>query len=132
MPALAGRETATIKFMAADQIKGQRDDIRREQRIDDDGSGARIKTDNQRQSGDQFQKGNNNGNQIDRNRWKKVISVYNFGKLGRRCNFMETGIDKSQTENPTCRQFDPAVIYDGLQAIIQSDSPLLSSPKNRR
>ena len=132
MPALAGRETATIKLMAADQIKGQRDDIRHKQRIDDDGSGARIKADNQRQSGDQFQKGNNNGNQIDRNRWKKVISVNNLGKFGWRCNFMETGIDKRQTENPACRQLDPAVIYDVPELIIQPDSPLLSSPENRR
>ena len=132
MPALAGSETSAVKFMAADKINGQSDDIRQKQTVYHNGCGTRIKADNQRQSGDKLQKGNNNGNQIDGNRWKKVISVNNLGKFGRRSDFMETGIDKRQTENPACRQLDPAVIYDVPELIIQPDSPLLSSPENRR
>ena len=132
MPALAGSKTPAVKLMAADKINGQCDDIRHKQSVDDDGCGARIKADNQRQSGDELQKRNNNGNQIDENRWKKVISINNFSKFGRCDDFMETGIDKGQTNNPACRQFDPAVVDDVPKAIIQPDSPPLSKPENRR
>ena len=45
---------------------------------------------------------------------------------------METGIDKRQTENPAYGQLEPAVIYDVLEVIIQSDNPPLSKPENRR
>ena len=118
--------------MAAEKINGQHDDIYHQQTVDDDGSGARINADNKGQSGDEFQIRDNDGNQIDENRRKKVISVYNFGEIGRRCDFMETGIDKGQAENPARRQFDPAVVDYGQSEIIQPGSPPLPSPENRR
>ena len=118
--------------MAADKINGQHNEIGHKQSVDDEGCGARINADHKSQSGDEFQKGNNNGNQIDENRREKVISVNNFGEIGRRYDFMETGIDKGQAENPARRQFDPAVADYGQSEIIQPDSPPLSSPENRR
>ena len=103
--------------MAADKINGQHDDIYYHQSVEDDGRGARINADHKGHSGDEFQIRDNDGNQIDENRRKKVISVNNFGEIGRRYDFMETGIDKGQAENPARRQFEIQLLLtmDGLR-----------------
>jgi hypothetical protein len=45
---------------------------------------------------------------------------------------METGIDKSDAQNPAHRQFDPTVVFYGLSHPIQSDTLPLPSPEIRR
>ena len=99
--------------MAADQIDGQRDDKSQQQPVDDNGRWAWIKADDKSRSGNEFYKRDDNGNQVDKNLREKVISVNNIGKFCGWYNFMVTGVDKGDSQNPACRQFDPAVVFYG-------------------
>jgi hypothetical protein len=64
-------------------------------------------------SGNKFYKRDDNGNQVDKNLREKVISVNNTGKFCGRYNFMVTGVDKGDPQNPARHQFDPAVVFYG-------------------
>ena len=70
--------------MAADQIDGQRNNKSQKQAVNGNGRCAWINADDQGQADDEFQEGNRNGNQIDRNFREKAVSVNNFGKIRRR------------------------------------------------
>jgi hypothetical protein len=118
--------------MAAEQIDGQHRYKSQKQRINDNGRGAWIKADDKAKSGKEFEKWQHDGNQVDKNPREKIISVNNFGKIFRSYNFMVTGIDKGESQNPARGQFDPAVVFYGLSPIIQRDTLALPSPGSRR
>ena len=118
--------------MAADQIGGQHGDKSQKQGINDNGRWTWIKSYNKGKSGNEFQKWDDDSNQVDEHFRKKVISVYDFSKIRGRNNFMETGIDKSDAQNPSHRQFDPAVAFYELSHPIQSDTLPLPNPEIRR
>ena len=102
-------ETTAIKFMSADDIDGKADNKGQQHRINDQRGGARIKTANQRQPRNKFNKGQDDGKQIDEYRREKIVPVYNFGKDRRRQDFAVTGINKGRAEEPAGCQFNPAV-----------------------
>ena len=118
--------------MAADQVDGRRGDKSQKQDVNDNGRRAWIKAHNEGASANEFQKRDDNGNQVDENIRKKVISVNNSGEIRGGYNFMETGIDKGEAQNPARCQFDPAIAFYGVSPIIQLDTPLPPSPEIRR
>ena len=118
--------------MAADQIDGQDRDKSQKQGVNDNGRWAWIKADDKSKSGNEFQKGDDDSNQVDEHFRKKVISVNDFSKIRGGNDFVETGIDKGKAQNPAHRQFDPAVVFYGLSHLIQSDALPLPSPEVRR
>ena len=97
--------------MAADQIDGRRGDKSQKQAANDNGRWAWIKADDKRKTGNKFRKRDDDCNQVNEHFRKKAISVYDFGKIRRGNNFVETGIDKGETQNPARRQFDPAIVF---------------------
>ena len=103
-------KTAAIKFMSADDIDGKADNKGQQQHINDQHGGAGIKPENQRHPRNEFNKGQDDGQQIDECRREKIVPIYYLGK-GRRCQDLAvTGINKSCTENPAGSQFNPAVV----------------------
>ena len=102
-------ETTAIKFMSADDIDGKTDNEGQRHGIDDKRGGAWIKPCDQGQSGYEFNKGQNDGKQVDKYSREKIVPVNYFGKDRRRQNLAVTGINKGRAEKPARCQFNPAV-----------------------
>ena len=97
--------------MAADQIDGRRGDKSQKQAANDNGRWAWINSDDKGEPDNEFEKRDDNGNKVDGNFRKKVVSINKFGEIRGGYDFMETGIDKGETQNPARRQFDPAIVF---------------------
>ena len=132
MSHLAVGKTTTIELMAANQIDDQGDNKAEQHEIDDQGRRFRINAEDERKAADQLHKGDRNGHQVDQNRRKQIIAIDDFGEIRRRGNFVETGINKGQPENPAGRQFHPAIGDDESEQLTQPDILSLSKPETRR
>ncbi len=105
----ANGETTAIKFMPANDIDGKTDNKGQQHRINDQRGRAGIKPDNQRQPCNEFNEGQDDGQQIDEHCREKIVPIYNFGKNRRSQDFAVTGINKGRAEKPAGGQFKPAV-----------------------
>ena len=131
IPGILNRKTTAIEFMPPDEVNRKQDDKRHQQGIDDCNSGSGVHAENQRKGRHEFQKRQDDGNQIDEHVGKQIVAIYYFCKIRRQKNLIVTRINEGQPEYPTGCQFHPAILKYPLDLLNQWGSPLLPTPGNR-
>jgi len=102
-------KTAAVKFVPAYNIGGKADNKGQQHSINDQSRGARIYADDQCQTGNEFNKRQNDGGKVDNGCREKIVAEYYFSKVCRSQDFAVTRIYKGCTEYPARGQLDPTV-----------------------